>query len=589
VAAAASTGNLGRDDRFWKNFAYAFQLHVAGSTTVFPLVINPEIYRKTHPFAVDLTPTQEGGIYLEEQGIVISEITLEGNTGFKPQANPGETGAPPPALPLSGQAHFLRLQNLCFRRYSELKKDPEQAADVYMTWHNFKDNEHWIVAPVEFELNRQAKGPGRTLYPYRIRLKALGEVTELPAEPGEDETVISAISDAIGSIVTGQSRIEGGLVDVGDVSPTLNNLISVQGAVTAVNAELTSIIGATREFTRRVKRTIALPFSAIQQAKQNVFQLQDALRDIPNLPLDIIQTYQDIEDALDTIGTYPEAFFAPYAEQAEAFLRLTQGPGTSTADDLEAAAATNLTQTADFRNSALRPGDLIRVVGGVFQRTRTFPRYEGYREVIIIFYDTLQTIAARELGDARRWIDIAIANDLRAPYISDEGLPGTKRYGDPILIPTESRGGSDGSIRSAGNADLRGSQDEATYGRDLELEFDGNGRADLKVDTALGSTDMRTVVGVPNLQQAVNVILSTEQGTNLLYLQVGFPRIVGQRGTLERVLNAQLAVAEAIQRDPRIERTRGVDFSADLDALTVEIDAVIIDNNQARVIGRILS
>lgn len=555
----------------------------------FPLVINPKVYRKTHPFSMMATPTQEGGIYLEEQGIVLSEITLEGTMGFYPRTNQGDTAPPPPTLPLSGQAHFFRLQDLCFDEYSRLKKDPETAADTSMVLSIFKDNEHWLVAPREFSLNREANGEGRFMYPYTIRLKVLGELRDTLPEPGEDATVIDAIADAVKSIVFGQSTIEGALADVSGVEGALDNFTTVQGAATTVNAQLNTIIGATREFTRRTKRTIALPFSLLQQTKASVQQVQDALRDLPNIPLDVIQTYQDTEDALDQIGTYPEAFVEPFADQAEAFLRLTQGPATSATSDLESASGGTLTRTADFRNSALRPGDLLRVVGGVFQRTRVFPRYEGYREITILFYDTLQTIAARQLGDARRWVDIALANDLRAPYISDEGLPGTKRYGDPILIPTRSRGGSDGTIRSSGDPELRASQNEATYGRDLELEFDGNGRADLKVDTALGSTDFRTVAGVPNLQQAIQVILSTEQGTNLLYLQVGYPRIVGQRGTFERILNAQLSITEAIQRDPRIERTRSVDFSVDDDALLVEVDAVIIDNNQARVIGRLLS
>ncbi|HUT76978.1 MAG TPA: hypothetical protein VM285_04790, partial [Polyangia bacterium] len=114
--AAAATGTFGADDRFWKSGLYAFRIKGPADDAFFPLVLNPTRYFKRLPFSVEVTPTQEGGIFVEKQGIVVGQLILEGHTGFAPRRNEGETGLPRPTVALSGQAHFLRLQNLCFGR-----------------------------------------------------------------------------------------------------------------------------------------------------------------------------------------------------------------------------------------------------------------------------------------------------------------------------------------------------------------------------------------------------------------------------------------------------------------------------------------
>jgi hypothetical protein len=584
IGYARSTG-FGRDDRFWRNFAYSFRLRSPEGDYFFPLVLNPTRYEKTHPFAADITKTQEGGLFVERQGIVGGTIILEGHTGFKPRINTGETGPEAPPGALSGQAHFFRLQDLCFREYSRLVKDHEIQKDTVMSFHVLKDDEHWLVEPLEFKLTRAAP-QDRFLYRYTIRLEILGEETDLPKPASEDRAVIDKIGDAVSSIITGQASIDAALSDLTGVEPTLFRLVD---SISSVNDDLTKITGALGEFSRGVKRTIALPFATIATARTNVEQVATELRELSVIPLDIVQVYQNIEDSLDTIGTYPDLFVEPFDVYAEQFLELTQGPATSSTDDLELAAAGTITQPSKFRSSALRPGDIQRVQGGVYQQRRVFPRYEGFREVTIRFNDTLQSLASKYLSDARRWVDIAIANNLKAPYISDEGLPGTKRYGDAINIPTLARGGDIGEIRSKGDPDLRASQLEAVLGRDVLIEFGANGRADLVVDAAGGSTDFKSVAGIDNLTQALTFTLSFELGQDMLYVNNGYRRIIGRRGTFERLINAQLSISEAVNRDPRIRKVAGVQFVVDGDEMRVELNATIIDNTQARVIPRVLS
>jgi len=63
---------------------------------------------------------------------------------------------------------------------------------------------------------------------------------------------------------------------------------------------------------------------------------------------------------------------------------------------------------------------------------------QGFRSVELRRGDTLQRVALRELGDAARWVDIALLNSLRPPYVVDDGADagdGVAYAGMSILIP----------------------------------------------------------------------------------------------------------------------------------------------------------
>lgn len=587
----ASIAPLGEDSRFWRQFMYAFRLTGPdGLDQLFPLVLNPTVYRKTHPFAADLSPTLEGGIYLEEQGVIISEIRVEAHTGFAPIRNPQDTGTPgATGLKLSGQAHFKRLQDRCFLEYSRLKKNLEIGPRVQLTFHNFKDKEHWIVAPKEWSLNRSASDLGRVAYPYSFTLSVLGAVEDVTDQPSEDDFVIDSISDALGALEKASASIEGGLADL--VNLDLAVLVGAGGQVTLANAlgGVDQILLATRGLLSGITTVVSLPYTYLGEVQADLDEAVSLVSAAANLPADVVQIIRDTIDAIDTIAAYPEKFVDPFPQAAQRFLDLTRGPGNASTAELQAASTTTITQAQSLRSSALRPGDQARVAGRVYSGARDFPRYEGFREVTTNYNDTLAGLAAAYLGDARRWVDIAIANQLSFPYISEEGLPGTVRPGNPILVPTLARGGDSGQIRSRGER-TNPSKLEAILGRDLLLAFDDRGRADLVVDAALGSVDMKTVAGTPNMQQAIRFILTVEQGEDVLYTNNGVRRIVGRRGTFDRLIDAELRVAEAISADPRVSRVANVDFNFDENgALNVELDVVLVDNTQSRVIGQVIS
>lgn len=56
------------------------------------------------------------------------------------------------------------------------------------------------------------------------------------------------------------------------------------------------------------------------------------------------------------------------------------------------------------------------------------------KEITIMAGDTLERIALREYGNVTRWVELAILNNLKYPYIAETAADGVKAYGDKMLV-----------------------------------------------------------------------------------------------------------------------------------------------------------
>jgi hypothetical protein len=591
--AAAYTGRLGEDSRFWQDFGFAFKLHgdprAGGQAVEFPLVLSPKSYTKRLDAAKELTKVQGGGVVKEEQGVITGEIRLRGDFGFFPKS---VRGVP---VPLSGQAHFMRLQEQCFERYWDLVSDPTVSENVFLTFHSLGTNEHFIVVPDSFGEDRDASH-SRFTHGFDIPLTIIGDAAKLIPKAIEDDNVLALLADSRRAFTKGLATLLGAAADSAGINPrVMEEIQAVQRAGDGVleTAQLLTeqingvqvVAGHVSNFLRGVKRVVAIPLETVKDLIASTDAIAATVARAENLPADVVQIYREMGDALTQFAAYPEKFRSDYDEAAARYLALVAGPAKDGVADLEAAEASSVTQPQQLDSTALRPGDRGRVDGGVYGN-RVFPRYRGFIEHIVVAGDTLPRLAAHYLGDARRWIDIAIANDLKAPYISDDGIPSTVAVGGRVLIPTLQADPEIQTVRASGEREIGASQYEALLGRGLMLEQDANGYFDLAVDVAGGSEDFKSVAGVELMKQTVLVILYTERGTNVLYMRLGLRRLVGEKATFDRLIEARLNIAESIQRDSRVERVERVEVVAEGDVVYVSVLVLLVGNIKARVIAR---
>ncbi len=584
---------LAQDAKFWQNYLYFFELFVpaealwgsSGDKTtsmIFPLVLNPQTLNTSEPFALSATSTVNAGLFLEENGIIARTITIEGHTGFKPRAVKStglaksemiktdhvaipRRGVATP-LDVSGQRHFQFLQDRVFRTYSELKKDPATARETRMAFHNVRDDEHWYVAPVRFDMHRDVRS--RFLYRYSIELLAydLSSSSEVIL-PGEDKGILDRLRDVVASVKAAIDDIISVIQDVQGLLQSIENVVN--GFVDAFT-KLTSIVSAGAAFIEGAADFITIPFRAVINTADAISDLQTRLDGLPARVRDTINnSLNRAKDACHRFANHRDRYQAPLQE------KLAQLGTATSRRELEAAAAAPPTSLNALAKLGTKPmaGDLRR--RQTLTTTRRTPSYASAFTHNVAEEDSLPGLAARFLGRADEWRAIAALNDLVPPYVSRTGLPGTVRPGDSIMIPSTARPPSvrvnDGIVGADPNSGLEVQQ----LGVDL-LVRDGD------FVVSVDATDIKTVRGVPNLEQALTTRLSTERGTDVLYRSLGYDRMVGIGVAAVDAQIAQLRLRDAVLADPRVARVVGVqtDATTPLDVASVDLTVQVRGLNQ---------
>ncbi len=186
--------------------------------------------------------------------------------------------------------------------------------------------------------------------------------------------------------------------------------------------------------------------------------------------------------------------------------------------------------------------------------------------------DTIQIIAARELGDAALWYDLAELNDLIAPWVTDDPTlagPRVHLAGTPMLVPASGR---DASGVAAEDADLLGTDIELRQGL---IEADENG-------------DIAIVTGQANLRQAIRHRIETHRGELVFHQDYGcdIHQLLGAKG--DDIANAlgAMFVDRAVRADPRVRAMQGTTAVIAGDALEVTATAITVDGKRVPIGSR---
>jgi hypothetical protein len=594
------------DTQFFEPLVIIFELvvppggvSVAGQSILFPLTLAPQGMSLSEPFTVEATPTQRSGLFVEESGIVQRRMRIRGTTGFDPipiglsydsttvpPAGSGHGRSLPPIISgslLSGQRHFQALQDRIFRSYSDFKRDPSTASATRMYVHDMQNDEHWLVAPMSFGVDRSSQSP--TTYPYDIDLLILDKAKPLPLPAIlKDRSLLAAMGNLIKSTQAFLSRANAAVNDLTAVQSELS--LAVHNVGSTLN-QVASLVGAVGNFVSGTTELVRSPYQglfAIAQACENVLVVLDRERELGNTlanwPRPIEQRFRSLTTAAEQLGLTPRAF-VPAAGTLQRQLQVlpTQAPS---GPPLSSFAAINQQGSIGLPSEA-------SIASARTQLGQTLADYPYTTQVIVRQGDSLTSLAASLFGDSRAWSLIAAANNLSPPIMPTAPagavlgplLGSTLRIGQALLIPSQTAPAS-----VLGNAAVLGATPELdpqtqTLGVDLRTVIDARGQRDLALGSSDGLADFDTVAGEDNFEQAMRARVTIEQGSAPLYPSLGLPALVGTRQAAVTWQQLQLRVQQTLLADPRVASVLRVGLATTLDGAGIDVSVQRVGSSAA--------
>jgi hypothetical protein len=539
VSRKAITNDPSYTDKSWKESrGYAFLVvrnkPDGGSKTAenwkeFRLQINPQELTQDEIFAIEVTPTLRG-VVVEHHGTVLKDINISGTTGISPMRREGgankNTGNPLLTSGRSGFEEFHELRSY-FRMYVEQKRvDQRKDGELRLVFKNFKDQEFLYVEPQKFSMKRSASRP--MLYDYQIALKAIGNATDLvvPESQGLDflqktdallesvqdtlDTTVQVISGAFGII----ARVERNVQDT-----LLNPLRKISQAIEAFRGGSEMTFGE-RGITRRFADTV----------RAELIRINDNCADAFGIKLGAYNLLSGRNSTLTaSVGRKPT-----YQEQK----------ALNSLQKANAALLLFTSQRELFDENVFQTGARVT---NAFNGKVVLETPNTVRPVQILGTDTIQTLAARELGNVDKFREIVILNNLKPPYISATGGPGVLKPGDQILLPQTDSSRDTGVMQNkVYNIQREMSEIERALGVDMQLNGDG--------DIAISNIgDASLVGGVENVGQAIATKLLLEVGSLKRHTGVGTDLGIGRKVRSNFLNDLQSQILTSLGQDPRVE------------------------------------
>jgi hypothetical protein len=499
---------------------------VAPGWQPFRLQINPQELSQDEIFAIEVTPTFRG-VIVEHHGTVLKDINISGTTGISPNAREGgkkkNSGDPVLASGHSGYQEFHELRSY-FRAYVESKRldNREDGKELRMVFRNLKDQENLFVEPQKFSMKRSSSRP--FLYDYQIALKGIGVADAVSdSQSGLDRflNTIDTVIAAADYIQYGAQIIQGG---IGILRRTERDITSaILTPLQNINAALRAIEGGREAFlgpfgiTRRF----------VQNIKNELERIEDNFNDL--LGRDT-SAYNSMKNRAPTIqGQLRESTFTE--------IQILNGISFAKRGVVKILAEKSL-----FEESIVDEADFVR---DIYADQLNISEISASQSATILGDDTIQTIAARALGDPDRFKEIILLNGLKPPYVSEAGGQGVLKPGDPIILPTTQNSPRMGVRRNIDyNITRFLSETEKNFGVDIRVTED--------YDFAISNTkDLDLVAGIGNMSQAVLIRLYLEPRSLKRHPQIGTDLQIGEKAVLIERLQSQ--IVNSLSSDLRVE------------------------------------
>lgn len=529
----------------------------------FFFTVAPKTIEVSEPFTTKVVSTQNGGKFIESHGSIFKNIRIQGTTGVRPNKTPvvastRTLGMDPNEITGFDDITFLR--NI-FRRYSDYKAIGRK---IVMVWRNIKDDDYWIVEPSDFKVNQQSRSP--LSYEYTLTLQgvskfdiALASVSQV-GDKGDSQATIKSNTNFVARVRGYASRVTDSLVLISTYKTALKG--AGYFSLDKIFTPLTNTVKLLASVNNSTAAPIAMVRRSVTQTYENVNEL-----------LDVIETNLEVPDNLGVVKRHPlvrelrrlkvtlskiltETFFADSIASTEVQRRRRA-----------AAAYTQTTNGLSAPVSGPRTGGDPSFVGNARGATTV-------AEGAVNGGETIRDLARRLLGDARRWHELVILNDLRPPYTADTSRAGVLGPGDPVLYPSNQPGVAGSAVRISNPtddeiADIESYLASQAYGRDCRLQsvtVNNGFLTDLVVNQ---QGDISTIVGVPNVEQAIRIKFATELGELPAHPGFGAQYGIGSKADIASFNTFRLQTLATLKSDLRVSNVESLSFETAGDILQV--------------------
>lgn len=554
----------------------------------FVFKMSPSNIDISFPFSTYIEPTQ-GGIYRDSKGMILGDLTISGTTGLRPNKSKfsnvvevsdairqGLIVDSDTLLPVGEQTGFdeyIKLRNF-LKTYSELQKVPEKARKYVMVFQNGRDEELLVVEPLVPRHTRGSRGPH--VVDYELPFKILGPFDGVLAKKKND---FFNLKNNINQTQNLLSRYRAQITYYLSLSTSLLSKVSIPGAAAIRDTLIpiqnmldmlnTSVVIGTNSLSVPGGENITATVSKLKDIVYNVDFFETKFNNIdPSQPLSIV----NIRDPYLLEGTNTDR--SVLSNSLKNLLRSLTGLKTIINNERNSVQGKANAIKQNYDNLTTENNFTIKdSYDGV-----DLPRSTRLTQAEILTNETIQDFARRTTGSINLWKYIVSINNLKAPYIAQNGdNKSVKTPGSKLLVPSINPEISNNITKK------KTSVEDNFFGTDLKLiPLNSNENTINSYDVCVGSTgDLETIKGVDNVKQAVTIKFSVEQGELKLHEFFGALYPIGTKYKINSIIKFKTNSKVTLLTDSRIQSIQEFSLKLNGDILSFKcmVKTIIPDSN----------
>ena len=576
--------SLGSLNPLASSIKYIIEYDLGDGVHYIPLPYNPTSIRFTKQFATTVTPTLGKIPVIEHSGPRIVDVEIEGRTGLKERRQALDSEWWSPNNVFDGYGAFVKLykalidwETKAAGREAEInhRKNPlrlsyqggAEGAKYQLDTQELSrsgggmiiraldEQIEYYVEPTQFTWFRAAKGP-RFGYQYTLNLRGYGEATRL-----SQMTAVEKGFQAASKVTHNYDQVRRGITNLVAVAGDIGRIAGAGATkIRKISYTMTNFSGSLITTLARLK---AVPSnynsSLVEIGTRGKALWQEVITFFDDDELNSADNPQSAAIAESRMHDYL-LFATPLVNAANAvaastyrFLPMPNYPYKYFESQLEIEAKLGneaMEGTLNDEGYDYSPGKTKGFNGGdcIFHTVQVG---ESLYEIAEKYYSSRANVGMLMLANPQ----------LDEMYASDAGTPGFLEVGSVLVVPQPTKG-------KQGSVDANDPLVQSMFGIDLLLE-DG----DLKIK-GTAKDDVALVRGYKNLRQGLLLKLTTYQGDNKVFPELGLPVRPGDPNSMESLAILLSEVKNQLVGDRRVSGIRDVQIVDGGDRLAIRCDVL---------------